>query len=223
MATTTPNFGWSVPESTDLVKDGATAIELLGDSIDTSFVDLLGGTTGQVLTKASGTDLDFSFTTPAAGALALISTTTIGSAVSTVTVSSAFSSTYDNYKITVTGGTCSSSNQFLSLQLGSTTTGYYLANLGAPYDGSPINSNVTNNGSLFNVGITNTNGNNLNAEVFSPNLAKRTYIMNSNPQNASARTGAGYQDSNTVFTAFTIAPGSGTITGGEIRVYGYNN
>ena len=64
MPTTTPNFGWSVPVSTDLVKDGATAIELLGDSIDTSLVDLLGGTTGQVLTKASGTDLDFTFTTP---------------------------------------------------------------------------------------------------------------------------------------------------------------
>lgn len=61
MATTTPNFGWTVPTSTDLVKDGATAIELLGDSIDSSFVDLLGGTTGQVLAKASGTDLDFQF------------------------------------------------------------------------------------------------------------------------------------------------------------------
>jgi hypothetical protein len=61
MPTTTPNFGWSVPVSTDLVKDGATAIELLGDSIDTSLVDLLGGTTGQVLAKASGTDLDFSW------------------------------------------------------------------------------------------------------------------------------------------------------------------
>lgn len=61
MATTTPNFGWSVPTSTDLVKDGATAIETLGDSIDASFVDLKGGTTGQVLAKASGTDLDFSW------------------------------------------------------------------------------------------------------------------------------------------------------------------
>ena len=36
MATTTPNYGWSVPTSTDLVKDGATAIETLGDSIDDS-------------------------------------------------------------------------------------------------------------------------------------------------------------------------------------------
>jgi len=63
MATTTPNFGWSVPTSTDLVKDGATAIELLGDSIDTSLVDLKGGTTGQVLSKTSGTDMDFTWVT----------------------------------------------------------------------------------------------------------------------------------------------------------------
>ena len=62
MATTTPNFGWSVPTSSDLVKNGATAIETLGDSIDASLVDLKGGTTGQVLTKASGTDMDFSWT-----------------------------------------------------------------------------------------------------------------------------------------------------------------
>ena len=61
MATTTPNFGWTVPTSTDLVKDGATAIELLGDSIDASLVDLKGGTSGQVLSKASNTDMDFTW------------------------------------------------------------------------------------------------------------------------------------------------------------------
>jgi hypothetical protein len=61
MATTTPNYGWSVPTSTDLVKDGATAIETLGDSIDASFVGLKGGTTGQVLSKTSGTDLAFTW------------------------------------------------------------------------------------------------------------------------------------------------------------------
>ena len=64
MATTTPNFGWAVPTSTDLVKDGAVAIETLGDSIDASLVDLKGGTTGQVLAKATNTDMDFSWTTP---------------------------------------------------------------------------------------------------------------------------------------------------------------
>jgi hypothetical protein len=67
MATTTPNFGWVVPTSTDLVKDGATAIETLGDSIDASLVDLKGGTTGQVLKKNSGTDMDFVWGTDTAG------------------------------------------------------------------------------------------------------------------------------------------------------------
>lgn len=61
MATTTTNFGWDIPQSTDLVKDGATAIAALGQDIDTAMVDLKGGTTGQVLAKASATDLDFSW------------------------------------------------------------------------------------------------------------------------------------------------------------------
>ena len=63
MATVTPNFNWPVPTSTDLVKDGATAIEALGDSIDASMVDLKGGTTGQVLSKTSNTDMDFTWVT----------------------------------------------------------------------------------------------------------------------------------------------------------------
>jgi hypothetical protein len=67
MATTTPNFGWAVPTSTDLVKDGAVAIETLGDSIDASLVDLKGGTTGQVLKKNSNTDMDFIWSADSAG------------------------------------------------------------------------------------------------------------------------------------------------------------
>jgi len=67
MATTTPNFGWPVPTSTDLVKDGATAIEGLGDAIDASLLDLKGGTSGQVLAKNSNTDMDFIWVTDAAG------------------------------------------------------------------------------------------------------------------------------------------------------------
>ena len=59
MSTTTPNFGWQVPTSTDLVKDGAQAIETLGDAIDASLVDLKGGTTGQVLAKNTNADMDF--------------------------------------------------------------------------------------------------------------------------------------------------------------------
>lgn len=72
MATTTPNFGWAVPTSTDLVKDGAVAIETLGDSIDASLVDLKGGTTNQVLAKNSNTDMDFKWVADASGIPATI-------------------------------------------------------------------------------------------------------------------------------------------------------
>lgn len=58
---TTTNFGWTTPADTDLVKDGASAIRTLANGIDTSFLDLKGGTTGQVLSKNSNTDLDFTW------------------------------------------------------------------------------------------------------------------------------------------------------------------
>lgn len=61
MATTTTNFGWSIPSDTDLVKDGAAAMRTLGNSIDTSMAELKGGTTGQVLSKTSNTDMDFTW------------------------------------------------------------------------------------------------------------------------------------------------------------------
>lgn len=60
MATTT-NFGWATPNDTDLVKDGAAAIRTLGNSIDSSMAELKGGSTGQVLSKASNTDMDFAW------------------------------------------------------------------------------------------------------------------------------------------------------------------
>jgi hypothetical protein len=67
MATTTTNFGWDIPQSTDLVKNGATAISTLGQDIDTSMAELKGGTSGQVLSKASNTDMDFVWVTDAGG------------------------------------------------------------------------------------------------------------------------------------------------------------
>jgi hypothetical protein len=60
---TTPNFSWPTPDNTDLVKNGALAIRTLGDAIDASLVDLEGGTTGQVLSKTSNTDMDFTWVT----------------------------------------------------------------------------------------------------------------------------------------------------------------
>ena len=75
MATTT-NFGWETPDDTDLVKDGAAAMRTLGNSIDTSFVDLKGGTSGQILSKASNTDLDYTWITNDVGDITGITATT---------------------------------------------------------------------------------------------------------------------------------------------------
>ena len=57
----TTNFNFPTPADSDLVKDGALAIRNLANSIDTAFVDLKGGTTGQVLSKNSNTDLDYAW------------------------------------------------------------------------------------------------------------------------------------------------------------------
>jgi hypothetical protein len=69
---TTSNFGWTTPADTDLVKDGAAAIRTLGNGIDTSLLDLKGGTTDQVLAKNSNTDLDFKWVSDATGIQATI-------------------------------------------------------------------------------------------------------------------------------------------------------
>lgn len=69
---TTPNYGWVTPAPTDLVTDLPADFETFADAVDADLAGLLGGTTGQVLTKASGTDHDFAFATLTAGIPATI-------------------------------------------------------------------------------------------------------------------------------------------------------
>ena len=162
----------------------------------------------------------------AASGLTLISTTTIGTTVSSVTVSSAFSATYDNYRITVAGGTNSAGIGGLAIQLGSTVTGYYFAVNRLTYANSASNeagSNVTTWGS---VGGMNTNGLGLSMDLISPFLAKNTFYYSTQVANGTtsvAGAGGGWVDNTTSYTAFTVIPTSGTLTGGTIRVYGYQN
>jgi len=50
-----------MPTPTDLVTDLPADFEVFGQAVDTDFADLLGGTTGQILSKTSATDLDFTW------------------------------------------------------------------------------------------------------------------------------------------------------------------
>ena len=61
MTNPTSNFGWQMPTSTDLVTDLPADFEVFGQAVDTSLADLKGGTTGQVLAKASNTNMDFTW------------------------------------------------------------------------------------------------------------------------------------------------------------------
>jgi hypothetical protein len=67
MSNPTTPFGWQMPTATDLVTDLPADFEVFGQAVATSMADLLGGTTGQVLSKTSATDMDFTWVAPTTG------------------------------------------------------------------------------------------------------------------------------------------------------------
>ena len=156
----------------------------------------------------------------------LVKTQTIGSAVSSVTVTDAFSSNYDNYYITVTGGVASTAIN-LNLTLGATTSGYYFAGIYVQYTSASVTGYVnTNTTSWQAFGRGTTASLNAAGTLFGPNLAKNTHIHYTNTGAATAdyyQTIGGYLADTTQYTALTITTSAGTITGGTIRVYGLRN
>ncbi len=158
-----------------------------------------------------------------APALVLIKTQTIGTAVSTVTVTDAFSSTYDNYRITINGGVASTSNN-ITMRFGTTATGYYGTGAATLNTNSTAGAYGYNNAAEILGAVGDTNNINGLVEVDSPNLAKRTVfrlICSSSEVGGFVVVNNGMENSNTQHTAFTLTPSPGTITGGTIRVYGY--
>jgi hypothetical protein len=61
MANPTTYFGWVMPTATDLVTDLPSDFNVFGQGVDTSMQGLLGGTTGQVLSKTSNTNMAFTW------------------------------------------------------------------------------------------------------------------------------------------------------------------
>jgi hypothetical protein len=182
-------------------------------------------TSGEVLTAASlNANLSFAATNPVGG-LSLISTTTIGSAVSSVTVSGAFSATYNNYKIILSGGVSSDASVAIDLTFGATVTSYYWARTGRTFANADL-SGAAANTSAIRCGAGTQSALNMSAEVFDPFSTDQTVVAATNT--IVSTTGAclnaqGYLDNTTSYTAFTLTPSSGTLTGGTIRVYGYLN
>ena len=164
------------------------------------------------------------YQTKANTGLQLVKKQTIGSSVSSVTVTDAFSATYENYFIKVTGGVASA-DIGINLTLGATATGYYWVGTNQQYGGNTINGgNGANVASWASVVYGSTNA--LSGQIFldMPQAAKRTvgrWQATGTSTTYFRNDAQGFLNDNTQYTAFTLTASAGTITGGTIYVYGY--
>jgi hypothetical protein len=170
--------------------------------------------TGEVLTAA---DMN-------AVGLWLVKSQTIGTGVSSVTVTGAFSSDYNRYKITLDGGVGSTIAD-VQLRMGSTTTGYYgFLNYGTYTSNTVLGFALSNGANFGYAGAGSTETLFVDAEISNPFETKRTVLASRFAVAATTSSSAhftGYLNDNTSYTAFTLIPSTGTFTGGTIRVYGY--
>lgn len=182
---------------------------------------------GQLVALSASSFLFFeSDVTVSASGLTLISSTTIGSGVSSHAVSDVFSATYDAYKITVTGGLSSAAVTDIGLQLGATTTGYYMYAVRVTSAGAFAGTALNGTTSFTRAGSGDPDGLNMTVDVLSPFLSKQTqyfgpYIIGTTSE--SMGMGMGWLDNTTSYTGFTLVFSGGTATGGVCRVYGYQN
>lgn len=202
--------------------DANDAIEALQRKVGIGSSTAGSATAGQVLT--AGTGGTTTWTTPTEPGLTLVKTQTIGSAVSSVEVTSAFSATYDAYKVIVTSGVNSAGGQVLSMRMGSSTTNYAGTVLYGPITGSGNASYVAFGTTLWRIagGLT-TNYIDCTFEIRNPFLSKYTLTSGNWTDGVNAGTWQGIHNDASSYTAFTLIPEVGTLTGGTIRVYGYRN
>lgn len=155
--------------------------------------------------------------------LVLVKSQTIGSAVSSVTVSDAFNATYDNYRVVMQYVLSSAANPGLYVTLGSQATAYYSATAYWAYDASGDGTAKRNNGTEWNWGYFGANNTSGAWDVINPYNTSRTSYVGHFAGDLYHGTTSGMLAVNTSFTSIKFAPSSGTITGGTIRVYGYRN
>ena len=187
-------------------------------------------TAGQVLTAAQMnaiglwrvTGLSATFTGGTPGTIA-DGVVTIGSANTAIAVTNAFNDDFENYKIKITGG-ASSVTCLLQMRLGATTTNYYQGRIGVTLSAGTAAVGAQNGTGTewVAVGSSTTSGLYGDINLEAPKLAKFTNLSCSYYDATTTISVVGYQGSTTSFTGFTIFASTGNLTGGTIRVYGYN-
>jgi len=156
----------------------------------------------------------------------LVKTVTVGSGVTQIPVTDAFSASYDHYKIVYIGGVATGQDDLL-MQLGSTTSGYAHSVITTNWSSSPslIIAGDSNASSWARAGLVEPDNCYLNLEISNPFNAKRTIAWGSFVGSDTSRVGgsfSGFLADTTSYTDFTIFIGGGfSVTGGTVYVYGY--
>jgi len=244
MATTT-NYGWTTPDDTALVKDGAAAIRTLGSSVDTTTKALnpettlgdiayrsstanvktrLGiGTTGQVLSVSGGVP---AWTTLASSSGLVFLNKTDFTASSAVNINDVFSTTYDNYRIMIVGTSTTANKGQATIKMrvsGADTSTNYVSQKNAAYDSNLVaarNEKGTDEGYIGDIAPLDESDV-ISLDVYRPFLTKETTWIGHNfsTQDTFLVLSGFSQTDKTSFTGFT-ALFTETSTG-SIYSYGY--
>ncbi len=202
MATTT-NYGWTTPDDTSLVKDGAAAIRTLGSSIDTSLNTALG-------TKKAG--------------MVLLNTTSFSGVSSYALPNGSFTTNFDHYKVLLKfiGSTTAGVNARLRSSGTDTTTGYYGNTMYQVYNLATVSGGSINNSTTIDFSAADAaNVTFAEITVGSPFLSERTTFFSTDWGADYTRFWRGVVSNTTSYDSINFYPGSGTITG-KVSVYGFN-
>lgn len=244
--TTTTNYGWVIPNDSELVKDGAAAIRTLGNSADASLKtvsdaavtkstfttkgDLLTttgastiarlgvGTDGQVLTADTASSGGVKWATPATGGMTLLSTTNLSG---TSTVISSINQGYTNLMVAIQNPYVNTGARLRIYPNGisGTSNGVYM-------QGGTVSAQSTLDMAANLPTTTNAAVNNMNWTIF--NYADTTYgkpfLFFGTPSTTQTEieVKGGTLGTASALTSFTVTTvgSTSTFSGGRVLVYG---
>lgn len=159
--------------------------------------------------------------------LVFVKQVTVGSAVSTVNITSCFSSTFINYVISFNGIAATVNGTTINFKLLQSSTATTLGFYGNTFyvisgaAGGLTNANFANQ-SFAEMGSMTTGAANTGImQLQSPFAAEYTRAQFMNSDNNYLRWSSSYYNGTTSFDGIQILPGGGTMTGGKITIYGY--
>ena len=201
MATTTTNYGFDIPQSTDLVKDGATAIATLGQDIDTAMNTALG-------TKKAG--------------MVLLNTTSF-SGVASQSINNVFSATYDVYRVNLVFVASAGNTVNLRLRVGgsdNSTASSYTTTFIQGTGGSATASDVVDTAAPIVNG--NTNRAMASFDIAQPFVAATTVLTGTGGRTDRVRSIFAHHNQSVSYDGFTVFGDGGSTITGYVQIFGYN-